>query len=34
MNTVLANYAIGGDQVRKGRAARFVRVSLGLYRPI
>ena len=27
MNTVLANYEIAGDQVRRGRAARFRRVT-------
>jgi predicted nucleic acid-binding protein len=31
LNTVLPNYCVGGDQVKRGRRARFNRVSRGNY---
>jgi predicted nucleic acid-binding protein len=34
LNTVLPNYCVGGDQVKRGRQARFRRVSKGNYLPI
>ena len=34
LTTVLANYEEKGDTVRRGRRARFVRVSEGLYNPL
>jgi len=34
IRTVLANYETNGDQVRRGRQPRFVRVGRGLYKPI
>jgi hypothetical protein len=34
INTVLPNYEVNGDQVRRGRAARFRRVGHGLYEPV
>jgi len=33
LKTVLANYENNGDMVRRGRRARFKRVSEGLYKP-
>jgi hypothetical protein len=33
LTTVLANYEKNGDMVRRGRRARFERVSEGLYKP-
>ena len=34
ITTVLANYEKNGDQVKRGRRARFLRISRGLYRPL
>ena len=31
LNSVLANYCEGGDQVKRGREARFKRTALGRY---
>jgi hypothetical protein len=34
IRTVMANYEKNGDQVRRGRPPRFIRVGRGLYKPI
>ena len=34
VNTVLPNYEVGGDMVRRGRRPRFKRVAEGLYKPL